>query len=335
MIVALKYLLERLGSSPIRLGTRDSILALWQANHVKGILESQGLQVEIIKIKTKGDKILNSPLAAIGGKGLFTKELEDSLLSREIDLAVHSLKDVPVDISSGLCLVAISAREDSRDCYVSLNHPRFSDLPIGAKIGTTSLRRGMQLKRLRPDLDSLSLRGNVQTRLDRLARGDFQAIVLALAGLRRLGLVDSKFFISPFELDDMVPAMGQGALGIECREAGGSLDSRDWAIREILHALLHNEEAAFCCELERYFIKLLGGSCQSPIGVHVRFIESNSLQISCIAGNLTASKILKKQVFCHKSEANKTIVSIVEELMDEGLESILHEVLSGLPSAQG
>ena len=173
---------------PLVLGTRGSLLALWQANHIKEKLESLGFQVVLKTIKTKGDKILDAPLAKIGGKGLFTKELENELLSGGIDFAVHSLKDVPIAIPPELMLVSITQREDARDCFVSEKYADIASLPQGAKVGTTSLRRSMQLKRIRQDLDTQSLRGNVQTRLEKLRKEEFDAIILASAGLNRLDL---------------------------------------------------------------------------------------------------------------------------------------------------
>ncbi|RDU61239.1 hydroxymethylbilane synthase [Helicobacter sp. MIT 14-3879] len=337
--------IQEIQSSPIKLGSRGSLLALWQANYIKGKLESIGIQVEIRVIKTQGDKILDAPLAKIGGKGLFTKELERELLNGEIDLAVHSLKDVPVDIEPRLCLAAITKREDSRDCFVSLEYSSLQELPQGARVGTTSLRRSMQLRNMRPDLDTQSLRGNVQTRLARLTNRDFHAIVLAIAGLKRLGLytyntqdnihtkpitkakqsLDSLPFIVPFGVSEMIPAMGQGALGLECRNVKYSSSFRDWAIYQVLLSL-HDEESALCCQIERAFIKLLGGGCQSPIGIHAQILDSEKVQIECIAGNLSASKILENKKICNKNEVSYALQDMINELKSEGIESLLHEV---------
>lgn len=200
------------------IGTRGSVLALWQANYIKDCLEAQykDIEVEVKIVKTKGDKILDVPLAKIGGKGLFTKELEELLLSGEIDLAVHSLKDVPVEFVEGLGLAAITKREDVRDSFVSFKYASLEDLPKGARVGTTSLRRTMQISALRADLETQSLRGNVQTRLKKLQEGEFDAIILAQAGVNRLGIQEEVPYIVP--LDFMIPAMGQAALGVECKK---------------------------------------------------------------------------------------------------------------------
>lgn len=235
------------------------MLALWQANHIAQRLKDEcSIESEIRIVKTKGDKILDVPLAKIGGKGLFTKELEELLLQGEIDLAVHSLKDVPVIFPQGLKLVAITQREDVRDCFLSYKYKNLDDLPFGAKVGTTSLRRSMQIKAKRADLDTQSLRGNVQTRLERLKNGEFDAIILAKAGVNRLE-IDGVTYIQPIEIEEMIPAMGQGALGLECRE-----DSEYLSVFESLN----DKKTKIFCECEREFIRVLDGGCQVPIGIH-------------------------------------------------------------------
>ena len=210
----------------IKIATRKSILALWQSEHIKARIEAQhnGVKVVLEGMKTKGDVILDTPLAKIGGKGLFTKELEDSMLKGETDIAVHSLKDVPVVFPEGLKLAAICSREDTRDAMISEKFAKFSDLPHGAKVGTTSLRRKMQLLIMRPDLEIISLRGNVQTRLRKLKEGEFDAIILAMAGINRLNIKAEVAHIYTFGFDEMIPAMGQGALGIEARDEKQILD---------------------------------------------------------------------------------------------------------------
>ena len=269
------------------IGTRGSVLALWQANFIKDALAKLGTQSELKIIKTTGDKILDAPLAKIGGKGLFTKELEDRLLSGEIDLAVHSLKDVPVILPSGLNLAAITKREDVRDCFLS---DRFSDiksLPQNAKVGTTSLRRAMQIKALRSDLETLSLRGNVQTRLKKLKSGEFDAIILAKAGVNRLKITQSEVaFITPLTTNAMIPAMGQGALGLECRENA-----------EIAHILanLNDKTTQIECEAEREFVRLCNGGCQVPIGVNAN-LQGGTLIISAILGLPNGAKILRESI---------------------------------------
>lgn len=311
--------------SPLVLGTRGSVLALWQANHIKARLESQGFSVILKKIKTKGDKILDAPLAKIGGKGLFTKELEAELLSGEIDLAVHSLKDVPIAIDSRLMLVAITQREDARDCFVSEKYADILSLPKGAKVGTTSLRRSMQLKRMRHDLDTQSLRGNVQTRLEKLHKGDFDAIILASAGLNRLNLKGSIAFINHLPLSQFVPAMGQGSLGIECRDPKYSSGFRDQAIMSVLKSL-HNSKSALCCNIERTFIQLLDGGCQSPIGIHAQILETKEIHIQCVVGNLSATKVLDESRICKQGEVEYALQDMINALKKNNVMQILDEV---------
>ncbi|MGD9596691.1 MAG: hydroxymethylbilane synthase, partial [Wolinella sp.] len=245
----------------IIIGTRGSVLALWQAEYVKAELERahEGLSVELKIVKTKGDKILDVPLAKVGGKGLFTKELEEMMLQGEIDLAVHSLKDVPVELIEGLTLSAITEREDVRDCFLSDKYASLETLPLGAKVGTTSLRRSMQIKSMRSDLDTESLRGNVQTRIKRLKEGDFDAIILATAGVNRLDLWKEVNYVIPIDTEMMIPAMGQAALGIECKE--GSEAFR-------LTQILEDEKARIETTAEREFVRVLEGGCQVPIGAN-------------------------------------------------------------------
>lgn len=316
---------DEVRKSPLVLGTRDSALALWQANHIKAKLESQGFAVVLKTIKTKGDKILDAPLAKIGGKGLFTKELEAELLSCKIDFAVHSLKDVPIAIDPRLMLVAITQREDARDCFVSEKYADILELPKGAKVGTTSLRRSMQLKKIRQDLDTQSLRGNVQTRIERLRKGDFDAIILASAGLNRLNLKGNIAFINHLSLSQFVPAMGQGALGIECRDPKYSSDFRDQAIMKVLESL-HSSKSALCCNIERAFIQLLGGGCQSPIGIHAQILDTKEIQIQSIVGNLNATKVLTESRICKQGEVEYALQDIINTLQKNGVMQILDEV---------
>lgn len=316
---------DEVRKSPLVLGTRGSALALWQANHIKAKLESQGFAVVLKTIKTKGDKILDAPLAKIGGKGLFTKELEAELLSGKIDFAVHSLKDVPIAIEPRLMLVAITQREDARDCFVSEKYADIWELPQGAKVGTTSLRRSMQLKKIRQDLDAQSLRGNVQTRIERLRKGDFDAIILASAGLNRLNLKGDVAFINHLSLSQFVPAMGQGALGIECRDPKYSSDFRDQAIMKVLESL-HSSKSALCCNIERAFIQLLGGGCQSPIGIHAQILDTKEIQIQSIVGNLNATKVLTESRICKQGEVEYALQDIINTLRKNGVMQILDEV---------
>lgn len=266
------------------IGTRGSVLALWQANHIQERLQTQypQINVEIKIVKTKGDKILDVPLAKIGGKGLFTKELEELLLQGAIDLAVHSLKDVPVEFVEGLGLAAITKREDVRDSFLSFKYASLEELPQGARVGTTSLRRVMQLSALRADLDMQSLRGNVQTRLKRLREGDFDAIILAQAGVNRLGISGEVPYIVP--LDFMIPAMGQAALGVECKRGSET---------ESLLQFLNDSKAAFETACERAFVRTLNGGCQVPIGINAT-LENGILKVRAILGLPNGTEILRE-----------------------------------------
>lgn len=288
------------------IGTRGSVLALWQANFIKDELAKLGVESRLKIIKTTGDKILDAPLAKIGGKGLFTKELEEQILNDEITLAVHSLKDVPVLLPSGLILSSITKREYEKDCFLSYKFRDLLSLPQNAKVGTTSLRRAMQIKSMRKDLQALSLRGNVQTRLAKLKNGEFDAIILAEAALKRLDIKgelmksdssdfsdsinadstksDSAMFIKT--LDFMIPAFGQGALGIECKE--------NCEILGILQTL-NDAKTQIECEAEREFVRLCDGGCQVPIGVNAK-LEGKILKIRAILGLPNGEKILKESV---------------------------------------
>ena len=329
--------------SPLIIGTRGSALALWQAKHIKSRLKAElGVESTLQIVKTKGDKILDVPLAKIGGKGLFTKELEELLLSGEIDLAVHSLKDVPVELPSGLTLASITKREDVRDCLLSYEYKSLDSLPKGAKVGTTSLRRTMQILAKRPDLEALSLRGNVQTRLKKLESGEFHAIMLAAAGLKRLGITNEQIpYITPFEADEMIPAMGQAALGIECRN-----DAEIIALLE----KLSDTEAMICAGAEREFIRALDGGCQVPIGVHCEIAsDSNNadfcvLKINAIVGLPSGKKILRESIeistkkplqqYSQKSSlelqntANDMAKNLASKMIAQGAKEILQEALS-------
>lgn len=295
-----KHNLYALKKQNLIIGTRGSALALWQANHIQARLKDElGIESTLQIVKTKGDKILDVPLAKIGGKGLFTKELEELLLKGEIDLAVHSLKDVPVELPKGLMLASITKREDARDCLLSHKYASLDSLPKGAKIGTTSLRRAMQILAKRPDLETLSLRGNLQTRLKKLESGDFHAIMLAAAGLKRLGITNEQVaYITPFEVNEIIPAMGQACLGIECKNDNPNLIS---ALKS-----LSDDEAQICAGAEREFVRVLDGGCQVPIGVHCEIIKPSTKQnatnaqatikINAIVGLPNGKKILKESI---------------------------------------
>lgn len=303
--------------SEIIIGTRGSKLALWQAEHIRGILKEQfNLDSTLEIIKTTGDKILDAPLAKIGGKGLFTKELEEQLLQGKITLAVHSLKDVPIDLPNGLILASITKREDIRDCFLSNKFSDIESLPKGAKVGTTSLRRAMQLKAMREDLQTLSLRGNVQTRLSKLKSGEFDAIILAKAGVNRLNISNNDInFITPLSSTMMIPAMGQGALGIECRE--------DCKILDILRGL-NDTTSSIECSLEREFVGLLNGGCQIPLGINAK-CEGEQITMSAILGLPNGRDIIKESV--SGKLGDKLAIKLYDKVVAKGAREVLDRAL--------
>lgn len=300
----------------IVIGSRGSLLALWQANYIAQSLRDKcNIESEIKIVKTRGDKILDVPLAKIGGKGLFTKELEELLLQGEIDLAVHSLKDVPVFFPQGLKLVAITQREDVRDCFLSYQYKNLDDLPFGAKVGTTSLRRSMQIKEKRADIDTQSLRGNVQTRLERLKNGEFDAIILAKAGVNRLK-IEGVTYIQPIEVEEMIPAMGQGALGLECRE-----DSEYLSVFESLN----DERTKIFCECEREFIRMLDGGCQVPIGIHAHE-KNGKLELVGKIGLPNGEKVITMSAQGEMNLHLKLAQDFAKEFENHGAREILNLV---------
>ncbi|PUD11593.1 hydroxymethylbilane synthase [Helicobacter pylori] len=297
------------------IGSRGSELALWQANHIKERLKKEcSMESEIQIVKTKGDKILDTPLNKIGGKGLFTKELEELLLKGEIDLAVHSLKDVPVVFEKGLDLACITKRADVRDTFLSVKFPDLMSLPKGAKVGTTSLRRSMQLKLKRQDLDTESLRGNVQTRLKKLECGEFDAIILAEAGLCRLEIQGAKYR-KAFSVKEMIPSMGQGALGVEMLKNHKHF---------ITLQKLNDEESAFCCHLEREFIKGLNGGCQIPVGVHANLM-GDRVKIQAVLGLPNGKEAITKEKQGDKIKAFDLVQELLEEFLQSGAKEILEK----------
>ncbi len=298
------------------IGSRGSELALWQANHIKERLKKEcSMESEIQIVKTTGDKILDAPLNKIGGKGLFTKELEELLLKGEIDLAVHSLKDVPVVFEKGLDLACITKRADVRDTFLSVKFPDLMSLPKGAKVGTTSLRRSMQIKLKRQDLDTESLRGNVQTRLKKLECGEFDAIILAEAGLCRLNIQGAKYR-KAFSVKEMIPSMGQGALGVEMLKNHKHF---------ITLQKLNDEESAFCCHLEREFIKGLNGGCQIPIGVHASLM-GDRVKIQAVLGLPNGKEVITKEKQGDKAKAFDLVQELLEEFLQSGAKEILEKV---------
>ncbi len=297
------------------IGSRGSELALWQANHIQERLKKEcSMESEIQIVKTKGDKILDTPLNKIGGKGLFTKELEELLLKGAIDLAVHSLKDVPVVFEKGLDLACITKRADVRDTFLSVKFPDLMSLPKGAKVGTTSLRRSMQIKLKRQDLDTESLRGNVQTRLKKLECGEFDAIILAEAGLQRLEIQGAKYR-KAFSVKEMIPSMGQGALGVEMLKNHKHF---------ITLQKLNDAESAFCCHLEREFIKGLNGGCQIPIGVHASLM-GDKVKIQAVLGLPNGKEVITKEKQGDKTKAFDLVQELLEEFLQSGAKEILEK----------
>ena len=299
----------------IKIATRKSILALWQSEHIKARIEAQhkGVKVVLEGMKTKGDVILDTPLAKIGGKGLFTKELEDSMLKGETDIAVHSLKDVPVVFPEGLKLAAICSREDTRDAMISEKFAKFSDLPHGARVGTTSLRRKMQLLIMRPDLEIISLRGNVQTRLRKLKEGEFDAIILAMAGINRLNIKAEVAHIYTFGFDEMIPAMGQGALGIEARDEKQILEETSF---------LNDENAVIETTIERDFVSVLEGGCQVPIGISAR-LKGNEISIDAIVGLPDGSEFIKDSLKTSKDKFQSVGKELAHKFIEKGARELL------------
>jgi len=303
----------------LKIATRQSPLALWQANYVKDCLQQlyPDLIVELVPMVTKGDVILDSPLAKIGGKGLFVKELENALLNKEADIAVHSMKDVPMQFPEGLGLAVICKREDPRDAFVSNSYRTFTELPQGAVVGTSSLRRQCQLKALRPDLDIRSLRGNVGTRLSKLDNGDYDAIILASAGLIRLGLADR--IASFIEVEQSLPAAGQGAVGIECR-------TDDVQVKQLL-APLADAETTCCVLAERAMNNHLQGGCQVPIGGYA-VLQQGQLYLRALVGNVDGSQIIRAEGKSAVKNADVLGVQIAEQLLAQGADKILQSIYS-------
>ena len=304
----------------LRIATRQSALALWQAEHVKQRLEAlhPGLHVELVGMTTKGDQILDSPLAKIGGKGLFVKELEVALLEGRADIAVHSMKDVPAEFPEGLGLTAILAREDPRDAFVSNRFEALEDLPEGAVVGTSSLRRQCQLKALRPDIEVHPLRGNVNTRLGKLDAGDYDAVVLACAGLKRLGLGDRiRQELGP---EVILPAIGQGAIGIECR-----LD--DTETRDLV-APLADEKTTLRVTAERAMNARLMGGCQVPIGGYA-IIEHGVILLQGLVGSPDGSRIVRGDISGRPEDAEELGRVLAEDLLARGAGELLAALESG------
>lgn len=303
----------------IRIATRKSPLALWQAEHVAARLQSAfpEIKTELVTMVTKGDKILDAPLAKVGGKGLFVKELEQGMLDGIADIAVHSMKDVPVEFPEGLHLAVILEREDPTDAFVSNRYQSLDDLPADAKIGTSSLRRQCQIKEKFPQAEILSLRGNVNTRLAKLDAGEFDAIILASAGLKRLGMADRITQSLPTTVS--LPAMGQGAIGIECR-----VD--DLEINQMLQ-VLHHQATNICVRAERAMNARLNGGCQVPIGGFAQ-IDGDQLFMRGLVGSPDGSLVYRSERSGSISQAQEIGVAIAEDLLSQGADKILQALYS-------
>ena len=306
-------------SRKIKIGSRGSPLALWQANWIKDQLESQNpdIAVEIVIIKTSGDKIQDIPLAKVGGKGLFVKEIEEALLKKDVDFAVHSMKDMPIKFPFALCIASVTKRENPFDALISRNNIKLNDLPKGAKIGTGSLRRASQLLHYRPDLNLIPLRGNVETRIKKLETEGLDAIILAAAGLIRLGWDDKiSEIISP---EILLPAMGQGAVGIEARKH--DVDN------QILLADMDDENTHLALDAERAVVTQLEGGCNVPIGAFAT-IEGNEMTLRGLVASLDGKTLYKKELKGDKVNAVALGNEMGNALLDMGGDKIMHEINS-------
>ncbi|MCW8156334.1 hydroxymethylbilane synthase [Stutzerimonas stutzeri] len=304
-------------SREIRIATRKSALALWQAEYVKARLEAShpGLKVSLVPMVSRGDKLLDAPLAKIGGKGLFVKELETALMENEADIAVHSMKDVPMEFPEGLGLYCICEREDPRDAFVSNHFDSLDALPPGSVVGTSSLRRQAQLLARRPDLKIQFLRGNVNTRLAKLDAGEYDAIILAAAGLIRLGFGER--IRSSISVDESLPAGGQGAVGIECR-------TTDSELHALLECLNHAPTATRVVA-ERALNKRLNGGCQVPIACYA-VLEGEQLWLRGLVGQPDGTVLLRAEGRAPAADAEALGVRVAEQLLDQGAEQILQAV---------
>jgi hydroxymethylbilane synthase len=300
----------------IRIATRQSPLAIWQSKHVGMLLQKHfpSIEIKLITFITRGDKLLDAPLAKIGGKGLFVKELENAILEGQADIAVHSMKDVPMEMPNGLSISAILEREDPTDAFVSNKYFSLNELPENARIGTSSLRRECQIRAKFPKSEILSLRGNVNTRLDKLDRGEYDAIILASAGLKRLGLVDR--IRQSLSTDIILPACGQGAIAIESR-------TDDIDINEMLNSL-HNEKTSVCVKAERAMNEKLNGGCQVPIaGLAILNEVSGDVYMKGLVGNIDGTIIYTSEKTCNMKDYKKLGINIADDLLQKGAGIIL------------
>jgi hydroxymethylbilane synthase len=301
----------------LKIGTRGSKLAMTQSEWVKGRIEARhsDVHVELVRIKTTGDKILDSPLSKIGGKGLFVKEIEEALLSKRIDLAVHSMKDVPAVLPDGLILSTFPEREDPRDAFLSVKYQSLEQLPSGARVGTGSLRRSAQLLHIRPDLELVPMRGNVHTRLGKLEAGEYEAIILAVSGLKRLGLEDR--ISQTLAVEKLLTAIGQGVLGLEVRQG----DERT------IHRIdfLNHRETEVTVKAERAFLKELEGGCQVPLGAFCR-AENGQLHLEGMVAELDGSRVLRDQVTGTEDNAEDMGIILARRLLTAGADEILDRI---------
>jgi len=301
----------------LRIGTRGSALAVTQSEWIKNRIEARlpGITVEIVRIKTKGDKILDSPLAKIGGKGLFVKEIEDALLRKDVDLAVHSIKDVPAELPEDLYLPVFPEREDPRDAFISRSYASLGDLPAGARIGTGSLRRSSQILNICPEVQIIPLRGNVDTRLNKLESGEMDAVILAAAGLKRLGLSGRITQLIP--ADALLPAIGQGALGLETRKD----DNRTM---EML-SFLNHRPTELAVRAERAFLKKLEGGCQVPIAGFA-VLEGTGVTLKGMVAELDGSLVIKDELSGSEDRPEDLGIALAERLLIKGADRILEGV---------
>ncbi|HIC10652.1 MAG TPA: hydroxymethylbilane synthase [Campylobacterales bacterium] len=305
------------------IATRGSKLALWQSNHIKEKLQQlhPDLEIELKVFTTEGDKRLDTSLALIGGKGLFVKELEDAILRGEAHIAVNSLKDMPFQIPEGLKLSAITKREDVRDVLLSDKYDDVESLPFGTTIGTSSLRRTMQLLALRPDLNIKPLRGNIDTRIEKLKKGEFDAIILASAGIDRLGLHNSVQNVYTILVSEIIPAMGQGALGIE------TIDDPEV---EKLVSPLNDEVAMVETTVERDFVKELDGGCTAPIGINATLLENDTIIVKAVLGTPDGSEVLRDTIVGNKSEYQTLGKKLADKMRERGAVELLQKATAML-----
>ena len=302
----------------LRIATRNSPLALWQAEHVKQRLLDlhADIDVELVSMTTEGDRFLDAPLVAVGGKSLFIKELEQAMLDDRADIAVHSMKDVTIDLPSGLQLPVIMQREDTHDALVANHSDSLAAIPDGGIVGTSSLRRQSQLRALRPDIRIRDLRGNVGTRLDKLDNGDYDAIILAAAGIKRLGMPER--IVQLIDYDELLPAIGQGAVGIECR-------ANDPDIKALI-APLNHRHTQLCVETERALSRRLFSGCQLPIAGQA-IIADDTIILTALVARVDGSKVVKAEQHGASDEGDRIGIELAERLLAQGADEILKDVM--------